>query len=352
VTDLPILRDIFTAFLSSPVEKLEFNYLSSLLCVIVTNQITCHGLTVIMSQQKEVISKQELVLRQSNALTTAAYSLSRSEKRVVYLALQQCLKTKIDYETAKWGEVAVDIHTSDYLREFTTDNASKEIRSAAESIVKREVVFYEPEESTENEKALTAISWVNGRSHRPKRGVTTFYFNAKLLKTILDIKSDFTRYLISAGELTSPYSMRLYESLMQYNSLKKARFSVSWILERYELPTSYQRMSDFRRRFLKPAIEEISRTTDIYDLDYEESQRNGEKFLTFTWKTHGEKVKGKKLKDLSALEHAHLIHAKIIAQEDVGVDELKILKENMADLMLNGEIICDLALVLIREKLS
>ncbi|MBE3866383.1 RepB family plasmid replication initiator protein, partial [Vibrio parahaemolyticus] len=42
------------------------------------------------------------------------------------------------------------------------------------------------------------------------------------------------------GELTSPYSMRLYESLMQYNSLKKARFSVSWILERYELPNSYQ----------------------------------------------------------------------------------------------------------------
>ncbi|MBE3866384.1 RepB family plasmid replication initiator protein [Vibrio parahaemolyticus] len=111
-------------------------------------------------------------------------------------------------------------------------------------------------------------------------------------------------------------------------------------------------MSDFRRRFLKPAIEEISTITDIYDLEYEESQRGGDKFLTFTWKTRGEKVKAKPLDDLSALEHAHLIHAKIIAKEEVSIDELMILKENMTDLMLNGEIICDLALVLIREKLS
>lgn len=302
-----------------------------------------------MVNMSSVITKnsqrQELVLRQSNALTTAAYSLSRSEKRVVYLALQHCLKKQIDFESAKWGEINIDIHTSDYLREFTTENASKEIRAAAESIVKREVVFYEPEESTETEKALTAISWVNGRSHRPKRGVTTFNFNAKLLKTIMDIKSDFTKYLICAGELTSPYSMRLYESLMQYNSLKRATFSVNWIIERYELPASYKRMSDFRRRFLKPATEEISKVTDIYDLVYEESDRGGDKFLTFSWKQRGDKEEV-----LTPLEHAHVVHAKIVANEDVTAEELAILRANLADLVMNGEIICDLALVLLKEQ--
>ncbi len=298
-----------------------------------------------MSLPQPKADKGNTVLRQSNALTTAAYSLSRSEKRVVYLALHHCLNKKIDFEKAQWGEVPVDISTSDYAREFSCENASKELRAAAESMSKREVIFYEPDEDSGDEKALTAMSWINGRAHRPKRGLITFNFNAKLLKVIFSIKTDFTKYLISAGELKSPYSMRLYESLMQYNSLKKAHFSVDWIIERYELPQSYTRLSDFRRRFLKPSVADIVDCTNIYDLEYEEIKKAGQHFLVFTWKSDDDSQPARK--ELTPLEQAKVIHSKIVASEEVTKQELKILRDNLTELVISGEPICDDARMLL-----
>ncbi|MEZ8122553.1 RepB family plasmid replication initiator protein [Vibrio splendidus] len=291
------------------------------------------------------ITKQN-VLRQSNALTTAAYSLGRNEKRILYLALRHFLDNPIDYKETEFGHVSVDVHTHRYASLFKSENASKEIAAAANAMKGKEVVFYLPDEDSKEDKAYDSFTWMVKRSHRPKRGVTTFFFNAELISIITAVKSDFTKFLIGdAGELSSGHSMRLYESIKQWSNRRNSvSFSVQWMIDRYCLPKSYERMSDFRRRFLKPSVEDIAKKTDI-NLRYTEEKRNSEMFINFEWDSV---IRDKSTQvieeELSPLEQAIVIHSKLVAKENVTQKELQVLKVNLTAFSLSGGMLCEEAI--------
>ena len=237
---------------------------------IVTTTYACHGKIVIMSRN---IRAKNLVIRQANALTTAAYSLTRNEKRLIYIGLDSIINQK-KAEPNKYGQIPVDIIHSEYLSMFNDDgtNTNRDISKAAIGLQKKEVTFYVPsEDGDDGEKAYDALNWAVKRSVRPKRGITTVFFNSELVSIIADVNRNFTRFLIGeAGNLKTAYAMRLYESIQQWaNSRGTITFNVAWMMERYGLPTSYTRMSDFRRRFLKPAVADINLHTST-ELTYEE----------------------------------------------------------------------------------
>ncbi|MDA0152425.1 RepB family plasmid replication initiator protein [Vibrio sp. Makdt] len=291
------------------------------------------------------ITKKD-VLRQSNALTTAAYSLGRNEKRILYIALKHFLDNPIDYKSSDFGHVSVDIHTHHYASLFNSENASKEIAAAATAMKGKEVVFYIAEESLNEDRAYDSFTWMVKRSHRPKRGVTTFYFNAELISIITAVKSDFTKFLIGdAGELSSGHSMRLYESLKQWSNRRNSvSFSVKWMIERYCLPKSYERMSDFRRRFLKPSVEDIAKNTDI-KLSYTEEKRNGEMYINFHWDSIIRDKSTQTIEEsLSLIEQVNVIHCKLVANEEVTKKELQLLKKNLTAFSLAGGQLCEKAI--------
>lgn len=225
-----------------------------------------------------ITSNKNEIIKQSNVLTTAAYSLAKNEKRLVYLALNAIHKGEAKQN--ELGSFPVEIHHSDYSELYTIkmDTACRDIRNAAKSLNQKEVIFYLPDEDLDDEKALDAISWTVKRSHRPKRGVTILHFNAELLHVIKNVDNNFTRLLKGdISKLEKPCSMRLYDSMMQWVVKGEVTFSIEWMINRYELPIKYlERMSDFRRRFLKPAVDEINEKTSI-SVSYEEIKGKGKR---------------------------------------------------------------------------
>ncbi|MDN2483895.1 RepB family plasmid replication initiator protein [Vibrio agarivorans] len=210
-------------------------------------------------------SKKSPVVRQANALTTAAYSLTRTEKRLVYLGLISIGKGNVALN--EFGQYPVDINHSEYKALFddAASNASRDIGKAAKDLNRREVIFFpEDDDGEDGEKAEIGMSWTTKRFHKPRRGQTTLFFNAELIDIIVPQGKDYTKFLIGeGGNLTNPHYMRLFESLSQWSYRKKVKFSIEWMIERYELPKSYTRMSDFRRRFLHPAMKEINDNTSL-----------------------------------------------------------------------------------------
>jgi len=223
--------------------------------------------------------KNNLVVK-TNQLNTALQTLSKVEIRMIQLAIVDARETNTGLDT----NTPLKLDALRYAEMFggTRQNAYDAMKRAEETLFNRRFTYLDDSGTPIKSRWLQQVRYLDGE------GVIELVFTLAVVNGISRIdglEQFFTSYLLEqTTRLNSVYSVRLYELLVQW---KKAKKTPCFELERFRGQMGvgvdeYAKMSDFKRRVLDLAVEEINNNTDI-KVSYEQ-EKKGKKIIGFKFK--------------------------------------------------------------------
>ena len=204
--------------------------------------------------------KKDLVVK-TNRLNQAFQVLSLAEFHIVQLAIVDARDTGTGLTT----DMPLRIDALRYADVFgtTRQNAYMRMKEAEETLFNRRFSFFD------EDGKLVKSRWISQVKYLDNEGAIEIVFTPAVVQGISRIngvKEFFTQYLLSqTAQLKSVYSSRLYELLIQWRSTGKTPI-INLEDFRAQLGVEedqYKLMSDFKKRVLDLAINDINEKTDI-----------------------------------------------------------------------------------------
>ena len=204
--------------------------------------------------------KKDLVVK-TNRLNQAFQVLSLAEFHNVQLAIVDARDTGTGLTT----DMPLRIDALRYADVFgtTRQNAYMRMKEAEETLFNRRFSFFD------EDGKLVKSRWISQVKYLDNEGAIEIVFTPAVVQGISRIngvKEFFTQYLLSqTANLKSVYSSRLYELLIQWRSTGKTPI-INLEDFRAQLGVEedqYKLMSDFKKRVLDLAINDINEKTDI-----------------------------------------------------------------------------------------
>ena len=204
-----------------------------------------------------------------NVLIDASYNLDMVEQRLILLAIVEARETGkgISHDTL------LQVHASSYINQFHVEKhtAYKVLREAAKTIFSRYVTYHDINSETGKERTFH-VRWVDKIGYEQDSGLVFLRFSQDVVPLITRLEANFTSYEIQQiSSLTSAYAIRLYEVLIKWRSTGKTpMMMLSDLRGKLGVENNeYEMMSDFKKRVLDIAIDQINEHTDI-TVNYEQ----------------------------------------------------------------------------------
>ncbi|MCG3843653.1 replication initiation protein [Psychrobacter sp. Ps1] len=227
--------------------------------------------------------KNEVV--KTHRLNTALQKLSLSEIRLMQLAIIDARETGTGIDTV----TPLPIHASRYAEAFgvTRQTAYEVLIEAETSLFKRYFTFLD-----ERDGKPVKSHWVSQAKYLDDEAIIEIMLTPAVVKEItridaIEAKTLFTRFALEqVAPMKSVYSVRLYELLNQWRQAKKVNFDLDTFRGQLGVEeTEYKAMSDFKKRVLDLAVNEINGKSDL-KVSYEQVKKGvaivGFKFKVLT----------------------------------------------------------------------
>lgn len=209
----------------------------------------------------------ELEVVKKNKLNECMQNLTLSESRLMQLAIVD-FRSKSEFDE----KAIVEIHANTYAETFNVSRqtAHEIIFQAEKTLFQRQFTYINDEGKTVKSRWIGHVEYSDNSI---KIGLSVPVIDA--ISRIDGKETPFTRYHIEQTHtLTSRYSLRLYELVIQYLKigktpifeLKKFRFQLGL------LPSEYEKMSNFKKKVLDLAVDEVSKKTNI-TISYEQKKQ-------------------------------------------------------------------------------
>ena len=225
------------------------------------------------------MAKSNLVVK-THHLNTVLQNLKLAEIRIVQLAVVDARETG----KGLTSETPLRIEAIRYAEVFNTtrQNGYLMMKEAEDTLFNRRFSYID------DEGKLVKSRWLSQVRYLDDEGAIEIVFTPAVVRGITRIdgaEEFFTKYLLEqTATMTSNYSVRLYELLVQWKTAKKTpvfeldKFRGQLGVEDEE----YKAMSNFKIRVLDLAVEEINEKSDL-NVEYE-NVKKGRKIIGFKFK--------------------------------------------------------------------
>lgn len=198
----------------------------------------------------------------SHRLNMAIQNLSTTEIRLIQLAIIDARECKNGFTS----DTSLKLDATRYAEVFNVSRqcAYEALRDAEATLFERRFTFLD-----EIDGDTIKTRWISQAKYKKGLGSIEIMFSPAVVKEITRLGFDgglFTQYsLEQTAMLKSIYSIRLYELLNQWKNAKKTpAFELGIFRGQMGLGVNdYNRMSDFKRRVLDLAVQEINEKTDL-----------------------------------------------------------------------------------------
>ena len=145
----------------------------------------------------------------------------------------------------------------------------------------------------EDNGTLLQIGWLSSALYHKNKGMVELSFDPKLRPYLLELKGNFTSYLLkNILKLRNEYSPRLYGLLKQYEGIGKRKLTIKNLRSILGIEDDrYKLYGDFKRHVLKMSQKDIKKNTDI-SFDFKEI-KEGRKVVELVFKISSKPVEKK-----------------------------------------------------------
>ncbi len=196
----------------------------------------------------------------ANQIVEAGYKLSLNEQRVILSCIaqirsQDSLCVNDDFELS-----AADFSL---LFSVSKDRAYHSLLEVSDSLFNRYIIIDNPYPHKPKIKSLKT-RWISSIKSLPEEGKLILNFSKDILPFLSELKGRFTKYeLKNVGNMTSTYGIRMYELIMQWQNVGTRTVEIGWLKRQFQIENLYSDITDFKKRVLKPAIDDINKHSNF-----------------------------------------------------------------------------------------
>ena len=192
-------------------------------------------------------------ITKANYLVEASYMLSLQSQKLVLACL-----AKVDSRSDIPKNMDLTALEFSQIMGIDISNAHRELYKAIDHLYDQTITVKDPDKTEE-------FRWIQRKAKYHKgEGRITFVWSDDVLKYIGQLKNRFTSYKLRyiAG-LKSPYSVRLYELLMQFNATKDRVIYLVDFRSMFKLQNKYMQFRDLNKFVIKPSVNELNQRSDL-----------------------------------------------------------------------------------------
>lgn len=185
--------------------------------------------------------------RQAPALIEGHYSLSKGESNLFYALL-----TEIDIDDEDFKDY---IFTRKQLEDkLKISTNTDQLKATAKSLMRKVFEIVHGKDDWE----LMGFSYFSY-----KQGVFTCRFDKAMKPYLLELKQYALADIRQLIQMKSEYSKRIYLMLKDRRNHGERKLNIEELYAQLEVPKSYHRYADFKRKVLLQSVKDINKYTDL-----------------------------------------------------------------------------------------